>query len=81
MHLKVTEPELSKSSSFSLWFQQCQDVSLTDRTFHITDDGSICIIKKLHSDLKGTTIEFHLPFTTFPREQVNTQQIQTQYAF
>ena len=80
MHLKVTEPELSQSSSFSLWFQQCQDVSLTDRTFYITDDGSICIIKKLHSNLKGTTIEFHLPSRTFPREQVNTQQIQTQYA-
>lgn len=46
---------LSESSGFSLPFQQCQDVSLSDRTLHVTNDRAILVIQELYADLAHVT--------------------------
>ena len=51
MYVVIREVALSQSPCLSLPLHERQDIPLSDRPLHISDDRSVWIIKELHSHL------------------------------
>ena len=49
----MAELHLSESSGFSFGFEKGEDVSLTDGSFDVSDDGSLGVIEELDLDLRN----------------------------
>lgn len=49
------ESFLTKTTGFALRLEQDQDVSLTDGTLDVTDDGALAVIEELDADLSDTS--------------------------
>lgn len=47
---------LSQPSGLSLGLQQCQNVSFSDRSLHVTDDRSIWLVQELNAHLGALTL-------------------------
>jgi len=52
----VAELHLSESSGFSFGFEKSEDVSLSDGSFDVSDDGSLGVIEELDLDLKNELV-------------------------
>jgi len=52
----VAELHLSESSGFSFRFEKSEDVSLSDGSFDVSDDGSLGVIEELDLDLGTLTL-------------------------
>lgn len=52
----MAELHLSESSGFSFGFEKSEDVSLSDGSFDVSDDGSLGVIEELDLDLGTLTL-------------------------
>ena len=52
----MAELHLSESSGFSFGFEKSEDVSLSDGSFDVSDDGSLGVIEELDLDLKNELV-------------------------
>jgi hypothetical protein len=47
--------DLTKAASFTLPFEEDKDVTVADRSLHVTDDGTGLVLEELNADLGHVT--------------------------